>query len=196
MKRKLNQRQVSCWCSSITYKSSTSSWEMIIHPFKLDFQAFPRLPKEPCSERAIFGIWGNSMGSARGGRPRLGNSLLSDDQNQDDKWKFLLLDKQGPLLLLYVNVCLRYGRWASLWASRQAGQRWWARPRRQKYRARTALPTGPAGPFSRTARAELEKRRTAENLAGENVSRTLSLEQRVAWAGQQGTSGADGGVIR
>ena len=45
----------------------------------------------------------------------MGNSLLTDDQNQDDKWKFLLLDKQGPvlLLLLYVNVCLRYGRWAS-----------------------------------------------------------------------------------
>ena len=130
------------------------------------------------------------MGSARGGRPRLGNSLLTDNQNQDDKWKFLLLDKQGPvLLLLYVNVCLRYGRWASGWASRQAGQRWWARPRRQKYRARTALPTGPAGPFSRTARADLEKRRTADNLAGENVSRTLSLEQRVAWAGERGQVG-------
>ena len=142
MKRKLNQRQVSCWCSSITCKSSTSIWEMIIHPFKLDFQAFPRLPRESCSEGAIFGIWGNSMGSVRGGRPRLGKSLLTDDQNQDDKWKFLLLDKQGPVLLLYVNVCLRYGRWASLWASRQAGQRWWARPRRHKYRARTALPTG------------------------------------------------------
>ena len=114
------------------------------------------------------------MGSVRGGRPRLGNSLLTDDQNQDDKWKFLLLDKQGPLLL-YVNVCLRYGRWASGWASRQAGQQRWARPRRQKYRARTALPTGPPGPFSRTARADLEKRRRADNLAGENVSRTLSL---------------------
>ena len=57
-------------------------------------------------------------------------------------------------------------------------------------------PDRPAGPFSRTARAELEKRRTADNLAGENVSRTLSLEQRVAWAGERGTSGADGGVIR
>ena len=40
------------------------------------------------------------MGSVRGGRPRLGNSLLTDDQNQDDKRKFLLLDKQGPVLLL------------------------------------------------------------------------------------------------
>ena len=28
MKRKLNQRQASCWCSNITYKSSTSSWEI------------------------------------------------------------------------------------------------------------------------------------------------------------------------
>ena len=50
-------------------------------------------------------------------------------------------------------------------------------------------PDRPAGPFSRTARAELEKRRTAENLAGENVSRTLSLEQRVAWAGERGQVG-------
>ena len=57
-------------------------------------------------------------------------------------------------------------------------------------------PDRPTRPFSRTARAELEKRRTADNLAGENVSRTLSLEQRVAWAGDRGTSGADGGVIR
>ena len=145
-----------------------SSWTS-----KLGLNAFPRLPRESCSKGAIFGIWGNSMGSVRGGRPRLGNSWLTDDQNQD-KWKFLLLDKQGPLLL-YVNVCLRYGRWASGWASRQAGQQRWARPRRQKYRARTALPTGPAGPFSRTARADLEKRRRADNLAGENVSRTLSL---------------------
>ena len=68
------------------------------------------------------------MGSVRGGRPRLGNSLLTDDLKQDDKWKFLLLDKQGPLLL-YVNVCLRYGRWASGWASRQAGQQRWDRGR-------------------------------------------------------------------
>ena len=50
-------------------------------------------------------------------------------------------------------------------------------------------PDRPAGPFSRTARADLEKRRTADNLAGENVSRTLSLEQRVAWAGERGQVG-------
>ena len=151
MKRKLNQRQVSCWCSSITYKSSTSSWEMIIHPFKLDFQAW--LKRFPTSAKRVLlkgsHIWNlgkfNGLGSwwktSFGKQP-----AFTDNQNQDDKWKFLLLDKQGPvLLLLYVNVCLRYGRWASGWASRQAGQRWWARPRRQKYRARTALPTGPAG---------------------------------------------------
>ena len=71
--------------------NTRSSWTS-----KLDSNAFPRLPRESCSERAIFGIWGNSMGSVCGGRPRLGNSLLTDDQNQDDKWKFLLLDKQGP----------------------------------------------------------------------------------------------------
>ena len=147
------------------------------------------------AKRALLGeshIWNlgkfNGLGSwwktSFGKQP-----AFTDDQNQDDKWKFLPLDKQGPVLLLYVNVCLRYGRWASLWASRQAGQRWWAGPRRQKYRARTALPTGPAGPFSRTARADLEKRRTAENLAGENVSRTLSLEHRVTWAGLVGQVG-------
>ena len=136
------------------------------------------------------------MGSVRGGRPRLGNSLLTDDQNQD-KWKFLLLDKQGPLLLLlYVNVCLRYGRWASGWASRQAGQRWWARPRRQKYRARTALPTGPAGPFSRTA-ALIWKSAGQRTISLARTFLVLSLSRAarsVGWRG--GTSGADGGVIR
>ena len=52
-------------------------------------------------------------------------------------------------------------------------------------------PDRPSRPFLTYCRSHLEKRRTADNLAGENVSRTLSLSGTlsVAWAGVVGQVG-------